>query len=94
MDQDIVREGILQKRNVWFWKQDRHFILHKNGLLSYYSDGTAKGMILLNKYSKVDIIQEGQFDLTVREGRVYHLFCKPQAVKQWVQDIRAVVAGL
>lgn len=49
LDQQIVKEGILQKRNIWFWKQERHFILHRNGLLSYYSDGNSKGMIVLNK---------------------------------------------
>ena len=36
---NIVREGILLKRNEWYWKQERHFVLHANGDLKYYKNG-------------------------------------------------------
>jgi len=32
----IVREGILLKRNEWYWKQERLFVLHADGSMKYF----------------------------------------------------------
>jgi hypothetical protein len=34
----IVREGVLEKRNEWYWKQQRHFVLYLNGEVKYFKD--------------------------------------------------------
>jgi len=42
----IVREGILLKRNEWYWKQERLFVLHANGSIKYFDiDIVQKGAI-------------------------------------------------
>lgn len=41
----------MQKRNEWYWKQDRLFVLLKSGEMKYYDmDMTQKGTIQLNKH--------------------------------------------
>lgn len=50
---DIVREGLLEKRNQVFVKKMRHFVLYENGQLKYYCDGNPCGTIELNKQTRL-----------------------------------------
>ncbi len=51
---DIMFKGILLKKNKFFQKQPRLFILQKDGVLKYYKDFTKyKGNIILSKTTKV-----------------------------------------
>ena len=50
----IVCRGFLLKKNRWFQKQVRYFILHPNGELKYYKDVKKyKGKITLGKNTRI-----------------------------------------
>lgn len=72
---DIVREGLLEKRNKVFVKKMRHFVLHKNGQLNYYCDGNPMGTIELSKQTTLLGKSDLQFNL-VNLGRTYFLFSR------------------
>jgi hypothetical protein len=87
----ILREGILLKRNEWYWKQERHFVLHTNGELKYYKDGNQRGTIMLNAQTRLQIESRSHLELH-NAGRVYHLFCKkPDLMAAWIDDMRSVI---
>ena len=44
---NIIRVGVLQKRNEWFVKQDRFFVLYTNGEMRYYNKEQHRGTIRL-----------------------------------------------
>lgn len=42
----VVREGVLSKRNEWYWKQERLFVLQWDGQMKYFDmDINQKGTI-------------------------------------------------
>lgn len=43
---------MLQKRNEWYWKQDRRFLLQNDGQIKYYDEDEQKGTVIMDKNAR------------------------------------------
>ena len=83
----VVREGVLQKRNEWYWKQERHFVLYLNGEVKYFqNEADQKGTIVMNKNTKINRTSKTSFEITL-DKRTYYLFAEEIQVDLWIHDL-------
>ena len=83
------------KRNEWYWKQERLFVLTLDGTIKYFDiDIVQKGEINMNKQTRCVRDSDKHFEL-INGDRTYYLFSeKAGVVDQWITDINKVVAAL
>jgi predicted homoserine dehydrogenase-like protein len=70
----IKLEGWLKKRNEFYIKQERYFILTQDGCIKYYKDKTLqRGSFLLDKTTKVNMPKKGRIEIKLPK-RTFILF--------------------
>ena len=89
----VVRDGILSKRNEYYWKQDRRFVLYQSGRVLYFEPKTneMRGHLQLTARCHCERVSPKQFNLIV-PGRTFNLYAaQEKALDGWLQDINAVL---
>ena len=90
----IVREGHLKKKNEWYIKQERRFVLYKSGKIEYFEPkkNEKRGSFQLTYNCEVHRVTANQFDVSV-PGRVYNLYSvlDHEPVEGWVQDLNSII---
>ena len=78
---------MLQKRNEWYWKQDRRFLLQNDGQIKYYDEEEQKGTVIMDKNARC--IRTGKLSFEIQiVNRTYFLFGKTiTEVEQWIEEI-------
>jgi predicted homoserine dehydrogenase-like protein len=70
----IELEGFLKKRNEFYIKQERYFVLTRDGCIKYYKDKTLqRGSFLLDKTTKITNPKKGRLEI-VMPRRTFILF--------------------
>ena len=93
----IIKEGVLVKRNKGYWKQDRFFTLSRDGQLKYFEDQEHKGTIVLTRGSRVVKKKANHFEI-VNTDRTWFLYSEAKnperLIDAWIAAVRDVIAGL
>ena len=86
------------KRNKWYWKQDRLFILSQDGQLKYFDlDAEQKGTILLTKETRILKKKAAHFEI-INPERTWYLYSEDKQpepiIDAWVAALTSVISGL
>lgn len=96
-EDNVVFQGMMKKRNEWYMKQERFFVLTKDGVIKYFKDKTLlRGSIILCKESKCIRTSKYSMELQI-PSRTYYLFesdFEPHSLDKWIAEINKVIKTL
>ena len=90
-----IRDGEMKKRNEFYWKQVRRFVLYPDGNIKYYKNKTIqRGNIFLD--GKTRVVKTGRNSMEIQQAaRTYYLFDSGKSdIDGWITDLKRVIATL
>jgi len=89
--EDTIKEAIVEKRNKWYFYQDRTLKLTKDLRLMYFTKGDYRGDITLSKKVSVRKDKIHHFDV-ITPNKIFHFRCKEgDSASEWVKLIRSAI---
>lgn len=90
-DDNIIKEAIIEKRNKWYFYQDRTLKLTKGYRLMYFKKEDYRGDITLSKKVSIRKDRIGHFDI-ITPNKVFHFRCKEgDSASDWVRRIKNAI---
>lgn len=88
---DIIKESTVEKRNKWYFYQDRQLKLTRDLRLMYFRKGEYRGDITLSKKVAVRKDHIHHFDV-ITPNKVFHFRCKEgDSASGWVKLIKEAI---
>ena len=90
-DVNVIKEAIVEKRNKWYFYQDRTLKLTKDLRLMYFKKGNYRGDIVFSKKMSVRKEKVHHFDI-ITPNKVFYFRCKQgDSASQWVKVIKNAI---
>lgn len=88
---DALKESMVEKRNKWYFFQDRTLKLTKDLRLMYYKNQAYRSDIALNKTTSVRKEKPHHFEV-ITPNKIFHFRCKEgDSATEWVKYIKAAI---
>lgn len=90
---NLVLEGVLQKKSPWFHYNTRIVKLFGKGVIEYYEPGTekVKGTIIINEFCKVEPEGDDKFELFTAKRKYVFKPKNKNDSKVWIHKINEII---